>query len=74
LERAWGDVRRNRGAAGIDHITLADVEEYGIDLLLADLRAELKARTFRPVAVRERMIPKPGSSKQRRLGIATVAA
>ena len=27
--RAWGQVRRNNGAPGIDHTTLADVEEYG---------------------------------------------
>jgi RNA-directed DNA polymerase len=26
LARAWFQVRRNGGAAGIDHITLADVE------------------------------------------------
>jgi hypothetical protein len=29
LDRAWEDVRRNHGAAGIDRVTLADVEEYG---------------------------------------------
>jgi RNA-directed DNA polymerase len=29
LDRAWEQVRRNRGAAGIDHVSLADVEEYG---------------------------------------------
>ena len=27
LQRAWGQVRRNNGAPGIDHTTLADVEE-----------------------------------------------
>ena len=34
LERAWEDVRRNGGAAGIDRITIADVEEYGVSRLL----------------------------------------
>jgi RNA-directed DNA polymerase len=29
LERAWGQVRANRGAAGIDRITLTAVEQYG---------------------------------------------
>ena len=29
LQRAWEDVRRNGGAAGIDRITIADVEQYG---------------------------------------------
>jgi RNA-directed DNA polymerase len=40
-------------------------------MFLAELRASLKDRSFRPLPVRERMIPKPGG-KQRRLGIATV--
>ena len=31
LQRAWEQVRRNRGAPGIDRITLAAVEEYGAD-------------------------------------------
>jgi RNA-directed DNA polymerase len=30
LERAWEEVRRNRGAAGIDRQTIADVEAHGI--------------------------------------------
>jgi RNA-directed DNA polymerase len=71
---AWKRVRGNPGArtAGVDgqsaHYVVA---ELGEDRFLADLRADLKARTFRPLPVRERMIPKPGG-KRRRLGIATV--
>ena len=37
----------------------------------ADLREQLKARTFAPLPVRERMIPKPAAGKLRRLGIPT---
>ena len=41
---------------------------------LDDLRAQLKAGTFRPLPVRERKIPKPGGSgKVRSLGIPTIA-
>jgi RNA-directed DNA polymerase len=47
--RAWGQVRRNNGAAGIDHTTLADVEEYGVARLLGELEAELKAGAYRPL-------------------------
>jgi len=43
----------------------------GEQVFLSELRAELKARSFHPLPVRERMIPKRGG-KQRRLGIATV--
>ena len=34
--RAWVNVRRNNGAAGIDRITLAMVEQYGVSRLLAE--------------------------------------
>ena len=40
---------------------------------LAELRDQLRSSSFRPLPVRERMIPKPGSRKRRRLGIPTVA-
>jgi group II intron reverse transcriptase/maturase len=72
LERAWAQVRRNRGAAGIDRITLADLEEYGIDRLLGELAAGLKKRRYRPLPARRVFIPKPGSSEQRPLSIPTV--
>jgi group II intron reverse transcriptase/maturase len=72
LDRAWEGVRRNRGAAGIDHITLADVEEYGVGRLLGELAADLKQRRYRPLPARRVFIPKPGSSEQRPLSIPTV--
>jgi RNA-directed DNA polymerase len=71
---AWHRVRANKGArtAGVDGQTAFYVEKIrGEHVFLAELRADLKARTFRPLPVRERMIPKPGG-KQRRLGIATI--
>ena len=42
LERAWELVRANRGAAGIDKQTIADVEQYGVAKLLDELAADLK--------------------------------
>ena len=65
---AWERVAGNRGArsAGVDGMTAAFVRErIGVEYFLADLREQVKARTFRPVPVRERMIPKPGSRKAR---------
>src|SRR4051794_19702289 len=59
LERAWGQVRANRGAAGIDRQTIADVEHYGVDRLLDELAADLKDGSFRPLATRRGVIPKP---------------
>jgi RNA-directed DNA polymerase len=72
LDRAWEQVRRNRGAAGIDHITLADVEEYGVARLLGELVADLREWRYRPLPARRVFIPKPGSSEQRPLSIPTV--
>jgi RNA-directed DNA polymerase len=47
LERAWGQVRANKGAAGIDQQTIADVEEYGVTRLLDELAADLKDGSYR---------------------------
>jgi RNA-directed DNA polymerase len=72
---AWNRVRTNKGArtAGVDGETARYIEHRrGVEAFLSDLRADLKARTFMPQPVRERMIPKPGSRRRRRLGIPTV--
>src|SRR3990172_11231384 len=66
LERAWGQVRANRGAAGIDRITLADVEQYGSARLLDELAADLGDGRYRPLPARRVFIPKPGSQERRR--------
>jgi RNA-directed DNA polymerase len=72
LERAWGQVRRNNGAPGIDQTTIADVEEYGVDRLLDELAAELKDGAYRPLPARRVFIPKPGSDERRPLSIPPV--
>jgi RNA-directed DNA polymerase len=61
LERAWGLVRANHGAAGIDEQTIADVEEYGIARLLDELAADLKEGRWRPLPARRVFILKPGA-------------
>jgi RNA-directed DNA polymerase len=72
LWEAWERVRRNRGAAGVDRVTLAYVQEvYGVRRLLAELQADLREGTYRPAPARRVEIPKPDGSK-RPLGIPTV--
>ena len=61
--RAWGQVRRNNGAPGIDHTTLADVEEYGVARLLGELEAELKAGSVPPVARPAGVHPEAGQRR-----------
>jgi RNA-directed DNA polymerase len=76
LQVAWERVRRNRGArtAGVDGQTARYITTVrGEDRFLADLRADLRAGRFVPLAVRERLIPKSGG-RMRRLGIPTVTS
>ena len=72
LWEAWQRVRANRGAAGVDGLTLAAVEDYGVHRMLDELSLALRAGIYRPSAVRRVEIPKPDGSK-RPLGIPTVA-
>jgi RNA-directed DNA polymerase len=67
-------VRRNNGAPGIDKITLAAVEEYGVSRLLDELVGELRDKRYRPLPARRVFIPKPGApaGEQRPLSIPPV--
>ncbi len=73
---AWGRVRGSTGArtAGVDGETARYIEAArGVEGFLTELRADLKARTFRPLPARRRAIPKAGG-RVRYLGIATDTA
>ena len=71
LQEAWKRVKRNKGAAGVDAQTLADVEQLGVDRFLEAVGAALRAGKYRPAAVLRRYIPK-ADGKKRPLGIPTV--
>ena len=71
LWEAWGRVRRNRGAAGVDGESIDAIEAMGVHGWLAAIQSDLQAGRYRPSPVRRRYIPKPGG-KQRPLGIPTV--
>lgn len=71
LWEAWERVRKNKGAAGVDRITLAAVEDYGVDRMLRELRYDLRTGRYRPAPARRVEIPKPQGGK-RPLGIPTV--
>ncbi len=64
-------MRRNRGAAGQDALTIADVERNGIESFLEAIGAQLRAGKYRAAAVLRRYIPKSDGS-ERPLGIPTV--
>lgn len=71
LWAAWERVRANRGAAGVDGLTLAAVEAYGVERMLHELRERLSTGTYRPHPVLRRYIPKH-DGRTRPLGIPTV--
>lgn len=74
LVHAWQRVQGNKGGrtAGVDGVVPRKLPKLPVPML-SDLRRQLKERTFRPQPVRERLIPKPGTVKKRRLGIPTTA-
>lgn len=61
----------NKGAPGVDHVTVEKFDSHGREEL-ARLQAELAGDTYRPQAVRRKWIDKPGSRDKRPLGIPTV--
>ena len=59
---------------GVDGVTIGDVTDSGVPEFLDGLSARLRARQYRPLALRRVHIPKPGQpGKQRPLGIPVVA-
>jgi RNA-directed DNA polymerase len=71
LWEAWERVKANKGAAGVDRITLDAVEVYGVDRMLRELRQDLQEGRYRPAPARRVDIPKPHGGT-RPLGIPTV--
>ncbi|MEW5884987.1 MAG: group II intron reverse transcriptase/maturase [Armatimonadota bacterium] len=65
---AWSQVRRNRGAAGVDGETIDAIEAEGAERILTEIREDLLAWRYRPQPVRRVYIPKP-DGRQRPLGI-----
>jgi RNA-directed DNA polymerase len=71
LWRAWEEVKANGGSAGVDGVSLEEVERQGVALFLEAIAGDLKAGRYKPQPVLRVYIPKP-DGRQRPLGIPTV--
>ena len=73
LAVAWAQVRKNKGAPGVDGVTIDQIvnSEDGPAHLIEQLQQELREKTYKAQAIRRTYIPKPDGS-QRPLGIPTV--
>ncbi len=71
MRAALRRVERNKGAAGVDEMTVSELRPY-LKAQWSRIKEELLGGSYRPSAVREVIIPKPGGKGMRKLGIPTV--
>ena len=71
LERAWYEVKKNRGSSGPDGVSIPEIEEQGVEQLLLELQEELRTDIYKPGPILRVYIPKSNGGK-RPLGIPNV--
>ena len=70
LQKAIRKVKKNKGAPGVDKMTVQEVEEW-FNQYKEDLISKILNKQYKPMPVKRVYIPKP-NGKQRPLGIPTV--
>jgi RNA-directed DNA polymerase len=72
LQEAYQLAKNNNGAPGIDGLTFETIEESGVEGFLKQIHDELVHKTYQPMPVRKKEIPKDGGTKVRVLSIPTI--
>lgn len=72
LHAAYEMAKQNNGAPGIDGVTFDAIEEQGVAAFLLQIQDELKQRTYSPLPLRKKEIPKEGGNKVRILSIPAI--
>lgn len=71
LMEAFKRVKANGGVGGIDRVSFADIEDYGVETYLLEIQNELKEGKYHPKPVKRTYIPK-GKDQRRPLGIPVI--
>jgi RNA-directed DNA polymerase len=71
LEASWRKVRKNKGAGGIDRVTI-EMFENQLELQLNTIQRQLYKKSYQPQPVRRVEISKEDTEKKRKLGIPTI--
>src|SRR6202522_3322880 len=72
LQEAYLMAKSNDGAPGLDGVTFASIEESGRESFLKQIQNALVDKTYQPMRVRKKEIPKDGGNKVRVLSIPTI--
>ena len=72
LAHAYALSKQHGGAPGVDGVTFEDIEREGTERWLAAVQEALRTQTYRPQPVRRVLIPKPGGTGERPLGIPVI--
>src|SRR6202522_3296001 len=72
LQEAYLMAKSNDGAPGLDGVTFASIEESGRESFLKQIQNALVDKTYQPMRVRKKEIPKDGGSKVRVLSIPAI--
>jgi RNA-directed DNA polymerase len=72
LREAYQLAKANNGAPGVDGVTFEAIEASGLDAFLEQIQDALVTRTYHPMRLRQKAIPKEGGTKVRVLSIPTI--